>query len=76
MPLLDIQNLTVEFATRTGPFRAVDGISLSVEAGEVLAIVGESGFGQIGVDAGGDGAAALDRESGGGQDAVRREKYS
>ena len=46
MPLLDIQNLVVEFATRTGSFRAVDGISLSVEAGEVLAIVGESGSGK------------------------------
>jgi dipeptide transport system ATP-binding protein len=46
MPLLDIQNLTVEFATQKGPFRAVDGISLSVEAREVLAIVGESGSGK------------------------------
>jgi dipeptide transport system ATP-binding protein len=46
MPLLDIQNLTVEFATQRGPFRAVDGISLSVEAREVLAIVGESGSGK------------------------------
>jgi dipeptide transport system ATP-binding protein len=46
MPLLDIQNLVVEFATQRGPFRAVDGISLSVEAREVLAIVGESGSGK------------------------------
>jgi dipeptide transport system ATP-binding protein len=46
MPLLDIQNLVVEFATQNGPFRAVDGISLSVEAREVLAIVGESGSGK------------------------------
>jgi dipeptide transport system ATP-binding protein len=46
MPLLDILNLTVEFATQRGPFRAVDGISLSVEAREVLAIVGESGSGK------------------------------
>ena len=46
MPLLDIHNLTVEFATQRGPFRAVDGISLCVEAGEVLAIVGESGSGK------------------------------
>ncbi len=46
MPLLDIQSLVVEFATQNGPFRAVDGISLSVEAGEVLAIVGESGSGK------------------------------
>jgi dipeptide transport system ATP-binding protein len=46
MPLLDIQNLIVEFATQNGPFRAVDGISLSIEAREVLAIVGESGSGK------------------------------
>jgi dipeptide transport system ATP-binding protein len=45
-PLLDIRNLTVSFATRGGSFRAVDGISLSVEPNEVLAIVGESGSGK------------------------------
>ncbi|NGO65121.1 ABC transporter ATP-binding protein [Rhizobium daejeonense] len=46
MALLDIQNLTVEFETASGWFKAVDGVSLSVEAGEVLAIVGESGSGK------------------------------
>ena len=46
MALLEIENLVVEFATAAGPLRAVDGISLSVEAGEVLAIVGESGSGK------------------------------
>ena len=45
-PLLDIQNLSVTFATRGGKFRAVDGISLRVKANEVLAIVGESGSGK------------------------------
>ena len=43
MPLLEIENLVVEFATASGQFRAVDGVSLSVEQREVLAIVGESG---------------------------------
>ncbi|MBT9371741.1 ABC transporter ATP-binding protein [Rhizobium sp. CSW-27] len=46
MALLDIQNLTVEFETATGWFKAVDGVSLSVDEGEVLAIVGESGSGK------------------------------
>ncbi|WP_113340518.1 ABC transporter ATP-binding protein [Rhizobium cremeum] len=46
MALLDIQNLTVEFETASGWFKAVDGVSLSVKAGEVLAIVGESGSGK------------------------------
>ena len=46
MPLLEIENLVVEFDTATGPFRAVDGISLAVNEREVLAIVGESGSGK------------------------------
>ncbi|WP_207481084.1 ABC transporter ATP-binding protein [Arenibaculum pallidiluteum] len=46
MPLLDIRNLSVEFATRSGTFRAVDGVDLHVEEGEVLGIVGESGSGK------------------------------
>jgi len=46
MALLQIDNLTVEFETATGWFRAVDGVSITVEKGEVLAIVGESGSGK------------------------------
>jgi dipeptide transport system ATP-binding protein len=46
MPLLDIKNLTVEFAVRHGHFRAVDGVSLSLEPGEIVSIVGESGSGK------------------------------
>jgi len=46
MSLLEIENLTVEFQTASGPFRAVDGITLNVDQGEVVAIVGESGSGK------------------------------
>jgi dipeptide transport system ATP-binding protein len=46
MALLDIKNLVVEFRTSSGWFRAVDGVSLSVEAGGIHAIVGESGSGK------------------------------
>ncbi|PWK68541.1 ABC transporter ATP-binding protein [Aminobacter sp. AP02] len=46
MALLEIENLVVEFQTASGPFRAVDGVSMKVHEGEVLAIVGESGSGK------------------------------
>ncbi|MGN7293054.1 ABC transporter ATP-binding protein [Rhizobium sp. SAFR-030] len=46
MALLEIENLTVEFETATGWFKAVDGVSLTVNEGDVLAIVGESGSGK------------------------------
>ena len=46
MALLDIDNLTVEFPSAGTPLRAVDGVSIRVEHGEVLGIVGESGSGK------------------------------
>ena len=46
MPLLEIENLTVEFQTANGQFRAVDQVSLVCDKGEILAIVGESGSGK------------------------------
>ncbi|MBZ9796586.1 ABC transporter ATP-binding protein [Mesorhizobium sp. ES1-4] len=46
MSLLEIKNLTVSFDTAAGPFMAVQGIDLSIEPREVLAIVGESGSGK------------------------------
>jgi len=46
MSLLEIRNLSVAFDTASGPFKAVDGIDLSVDRREVLAIVGESGSGK------------------------------
>ena len=46
MPLLEVRNLSVSFATRHGAFKAVDGIDVTVDRDEVLAIVGESGSGK------------------------------
>lgn len=46
MALLEIDNLSVEFATAAGQFRALDGVSYRVDSSEVLAIVGESGSGK------------------------------
>ncbi|MGY3454545.1 ABC transporter ATP-binding protein [Bradyrhizobium sp. USDA 4353] len=46
MPLLEIENLSVAFPSRNGMVRAVDGVSLTLDAGEVLGIVGESGSGK------------------------------
>ncbi|MGZ8255745.1 MAG: ABC transporter ATP-binding protein, partial [Burkholderiaceae bacterium] len=45
-PLLEVQNLRVEFPTRRGTLVAVDDISLSIQPGEVLGVVGESGAGK------------------------------
>jgi peptide/nickel transport system ATP-binding protein len=46
MMLLDIENLTTIFRTRRGVVRAVDNVSMSVEKGEFISIVGESGCGK------------------------------
>jgi dipeptide transport system ATP-binding protein len=46
MALLEIENLSVAFPSHNGVMHAVDGMNLSIDAGEVLGIVGESGSGK------------------------------
>src|SRR4051812_30342009 len=46
VPVLSVRNLRVEFASRRGALRAIDGASFDIAKGEVLGVVGESGAGK------------------------------
>lgn len=46
MPLLEIKNLQLDFVSHDGSARAVDGVSLTLNAGETVCLVGESGCGK------------------------------
>src|SRR5438876_2114040 len=46
MPLLEIKNLKLEFGSGNAAVRVVDDISLSIDAGETVCLVGESGCGK------------------------------
>jgi peptide/nickel transport system permease protein len=45
-PILRVRDLTIEFASESGPLRAVDGVSFDLQRGETLGLVGESGCGK------------------------------
>jgi ABC-type glutathione transport system ATPase component len=46
LPLLVVHDLHVDFITRDGTVRALNGVSVSVDSGQVLALLGESGSGK------------------------------
>ncbi len=45
-PLLDVQDLSLEFRTRSGTVHALQGVNLRVQRGEMVGLVGESGSGK------------------------------
>jgi len=45
-PFVDIRDLTVTFTGGKSPVKAVNGVTLSVKRGEVVALIGESGSGK------------------------------
>ena len=45
-PLLEVKNISVEFKTRSGALKAIDDLSIDVQPGEILGLVGESGAGK------------------------------
>ena len=65
MPLLEIKNLVTAFHTPAGRVPAVDGVSLSIDRGRTLGLVGESGCGKsdgdVGAAAGGGAGAEIGR---------------
>ena len=62
MALVEIRNLNVTFKTARGLLHAVENLDLTLEEGELLGIVGESGLGQERHHAGADGAHPLARQ--------------
>jgi peptide/nickel transport system ATP-binding protein len=45
-PLVEVERLTVDYVTRSGTTRAVDGVSLAIRRGEIIGLAGESGCGK------------------------------
>ena len=46
-PLLRIEDLHLEFETQQGRLKALNGVSLALEPGEIFGVVGETGCGKV-----------------------------
>ena len=46
MPLIEVEDLQIDFVTKRGVIKAVDGIDFQIEERKTLGIVGESGCGK------------------------------
>ena len=46
VPLLNVADLSVEFRTRLGTVKALEGVGFTLDRGEIVAVVGESGSGK------------------------------
>ena len=57
MALLEVDNLSIGYRTKQGTLKAVDGVSFSLDEGQSLGFVGESGCGKTTHRDGLDGAA-------------------
>ena len=45
-PLIEVKNLRVEFDVRAGVVKAVDGLTMTINRGKTLGVIGESGCGK------------------------------
>ena len=63
MPLLEVEDLRVEFGREADPLVAVDGVDLMLDVGEVVGCVGESGSGKSVTALAVMGLTELDRKS-------------
>ncbi len=43
---LDISHISIEFPTKTGPFKALDKVDLKINRGEFISLIGHSGCGK------------------------------